>query len=450
MLKRFMNWLLHKLQNILGKKRGSSPAPSQPKRDADSRGPALGSNRTIGTSRPTVPVIDPISKPAVSPTPEPATATTEITEDPVINRSSPQPLVSDSTPELPSEPSDTHRRADVASAALPDIKIVSPAFPTEVSELMGSPLKPDESSATEANSADMPMRSLKRMPDGQLPGIHDLLPAVEATDLDEVPEPFNSESPLQPSSSLDTSSPDSTQATEPEQVVELEQATLFSFDIIEREAIATDERGDELLADESLEDEPLDESIAAAEAETAVEEAESPALPAQILIETEDDVADEAAIDGKVETLPYPWSLPVDRDNVVEDYATEDYVADIEPLAPPIEGEAIAQTKTFALPEAEQTTAPEAKQSKQSERSKSIAPVFEDRPVKNGVVKLLFTLKEGNFHGYIAPDDGTKDILFHQKYINADVFPRLERGVKVTAAIKYIEGKAYATRVDLQ
>ncbi|MEO0807803.1 MAG: cold shock domain-containing protein, partial [Cyanobacteria bacterium J06643_4] len=70
-------------------------------------------------------------------------------------------------------------------------------------------------------------------------------------------------------------------------------------------------------------------------------------------------------------------------------------------------------------------------------------------PTKTGVVKLLFVLKPGNFHGYIAPDDGTKDILFHQKYINADIFDRLERGTKVVATIKHIENKVYATRVDL-
>ena len=68
---------------------------------------------------------------------------------------------------------------------------------------------------------------------------------------------------------------------------------------------------------------------------------------------------------------------------------------------------------------------------------------------KNGVVKLLFTLNPGNFHGYIVPDDGTQDILFHQKYINADVFDVLERGAKVVVSVKHIEGKAYATRVDL-
>ena len=69
--------------------------------------------------------------------------------------------------------------------------------------------------------------------------------------------------------------------------------------------------------------------------------------------------------------------------------------------------------------------------------------------MKNGVVKLLFKLKQGNFHGYIAPEDGSKDILFHQKYINADIFEHLERGTPVVATMKYMEGKAYATRVDL-
>lgn len=68
---------------------------------------------------------------------------------------------------------------------------------------------------------------------------------------------------------------------------------------------------------------------------------------------------------------------------------------------------------------------------------------------KSGTVKLLFTLKPGNYHGYIAPDDGSKDILFHQRYINADIFDKIERGTAVVATVKVMAGKAYATHVDL-
>ncbi|MEL6468574.1 MAG: cold shock domain-containing protein [Cyanobacteria bacterium J06623_4] len=76
-------------------------------------------------------------------------------------------------------------------------------------------------------------------------------------------------------------------------------------------------------------------------------------------------------------------------------------------------------------------------------------PTDTEQLTKVGIVKLLFTLKKGNFHGYIAPEDGSKDILFHQKYINADIFDQIERGAQVVATVKYIEGKAYATHVDL-
>lgn len=68
---------------------------------------------------------------------------------------------------------------------------------------------------------------------------------------------------------------------------------------------------------------------------------------------------------------------------------------------------------------------------------------------KSGIVKLLFTIKPGNYHGYIAPSDGSKDILFHQKYINADIFERIERGTRVVATMKLMKGKAYATHIEL-
>lgn len=79
----------------------------------------------------------------------------------------------------------------------------------------------------------------------------------------------------------------------------------------------------------------------------------------------------------------------------------------------------------------------------------SVSPSTEPLFKKQGIVKLLFTLKPGNFHGYIAPQDGSKDILFHQKYINAEIFDELERGSQVVATVKIMEGKAYATHVDL-
>ncbi|MEO0645913.1 MAG: cold shock domain-containing protein, partial [Cyanobacteria bacterium J06650_10] len=85
----------------------------------------------------------------------------------------------------------------------------------------------------------------------------------------------------------------------------------------------------------------------------------------------------------------------------------------------------------------------------EAQQSKSSLMEPETLLTKSGTVKLLFKLKPGNFHGYIAPEDGSKDILFHQKYINAEVFEDLERGQRVIVTAKQLEGKVYATHVDL-
>ncbi len=68
---------------------------------------------------------------------------------------------------------------------------------------------------------------------------------------------------------------------------------------------------------------------------------------------------------------------------------------------------------------------------------------------KQGVVKLLFKLKKNNHHGYIAPHDGSKDIIFHKKYIGDDVFRQLERGMAVEVTAHVTEGKAYADHIRI-
>ncbi|MEA5464476.1 cold shock domain-containing protein [Leptothoe sp. PORK10 BA2] len=68
---------------------------------------------------------------------------------------------------------------------------------------------------------------------------------------------------------------------------------------------------------------------------------------------------------------------------------------------------------------------------------------------KQGIVKLLFKLKKSNSHGYIAPHDGSKDILFHQKYINDEVFCQLALGVEVEVTAHITEGKAYADHIRI-
>lgn len=69
--------------------------------------------------------------------------------------------------------------------------------------------------------------------------------------------------------------------------------------------------------------------------------------------------------------------------------------------------------------------------------------------VKQGVIKLLFKLKKNNHHGYVAPDDGSKDIIFHQKYIGDEVFCQLERGIAVEVTAHITEGKAYANHIRI-
>jgi cold shock CspA family protein len=73
-------------------------------------------------------------------------------------------------------------------------------------------------------------------------------------------------------------------------------------------------------------------------------------------------------------------------------------------------------------------------------------PIFER---KRGVVKLLFKLKKRNHHGYISPDDGSQDIIFHQKYVGLEVIDRLERGMRVEVITRRTAGKAYAERLRL-
>lgn len=76
-----------------------------------------------------------------------------------------------------------------------------------------------------------------------------------------------------------------------------------------------------------------------------------------------------------------------------------------------------------------------------SERAKFLCKV--------GEVKLLFKIKKGNYHGYITPDDGSCDIIFHQKYVGVDVVTKLERGMQVEVMTRQIAGKAYAEQLRI-
>ena len=80
------------------------------------------------------------------------------------------------------------------------------------------------------------------------------------------------------------------------------------------------------------------------------------------------------------------------------------------------------------------------------------SPIAQTSPgsiTKQGVVKLLFKLKQNHHHGYIAPNDGSKDIIFHQKYIGDRIFDRLEQGMAVEVTAHITEGKAHADSVRI-
>ncbi len=68
---------------------------------------------------------------------------------------------------------------------------------------------------------------------------------------------------------------------------------------------------------------------------------------------------------------------------------------------------------------------------------------------KEGIVKLLFKIKKNNHHGYITPNDGSKDIIFHQKYIGTQIFAQLERGMAVEVTAHLTAGKAYADHIRI-
>ena len=465
MLKRFMTWLLRQLQGLMGAlngKRSGSPTPSQDFRDSSKRGARQASGQSlsqspgqtldqsieqrdrtqaIDTSRATVPLVEHLpSKPSAEPDNRPA--------NDLIDANLSEP--------------DTHRRLDAAAAVSTTVETVTPSFPTSVSELLSSPPAQTNDKQPVAKAAPVPsdaeeiiteepvtpatsVRSLKRVDsDSQLPGIHDVLPAVEPATSDEpdetlpdeiLPDETSIETSERIEESTDITEPD-VSASEPTPSASVEQAVLFSFDITEH---AADARGDEPLAEESIDaiSDVLDDKGPDSEpAELVVEDV---ATTGGILIDvlSNDDassaeVAASELLGSKVETLPYPWSLPVPEAKQTQ--------KDTQPkrVVPAAKATDIKPETTEVAAEA-------------TDPAQAIAPGTQPdtRPIKNGVVKLLFTLKEGNFHGYIEPDDGSKDILFHQKYINADIFAHLERGVPVTASVKYIEGKAYATRVDL-
>lgn len=366
MLKRFMTWLLHWLQKVLSALSGRS----------SSRSPVASEQNTnhFPTTRPTVPLsLDNFVPPDPSTLPNP----------------------SDSAFAVGSEPNDAHQLLDPAPMMLA-VPLVPHNMPVETAEV----------------SSEMPLLlltgdySVEIQDASQLPEIHDLLPAIEPDEPEELP--LDADLLLQGNEIAADSF--SEQAEIPE------QAVLFSFDITESETLS----------------QPSQEIVSKSVASQQEVTYQAILTPMELPSGSALSVAD-----------PFLAPAAVPIADIISDEAQTG-------IGQPEEKSTDNELKLPAHISIviEETVVPDAS-SPVDESSVDSRPALE-QSLKSGVVKLLFTTKSGNFHGYIAPDDGSKDILFHQKYIDADIFENLERGTKVMVSAKNMEGKAYATRVDLQ
>ncbi|MEM9152054.1 MAG: cold shock domain-containing protein, partial [Cyanobacteria bacterium P01_F01_bin.3] len=362
---------------------------------------------------------------------------------------------------------DTHQRLDAAPASLPGGMLAAPSFPTEVSELISSPdsqplaLKDDPHDNLSVPAAS-PSTDEK-----QLPEIHDLLPAVEpdthisAGDGDIEPAPDEAVLPVEQFSETgDTFSliADSSPIEPAQRVSVAEQATLFSFeivetsDLIERDSIESDPSettnkvanvaiNPNLQGISSSKDTIGKQAIT--DADQSVEDAQlNVGQPSQLGIPIVQSLIPDTLLDDLSEQKN---DEPVGIDNEQIDAKSSDsQIATQQPnnVEESLTNEVSYDTASDNVQNPWLTAVPPQHREKREEQS-------QETVTKTGTVKLLFKLKPGNFHGYIAPDDGTKDILFHQKYINAEIFDHLDRGTQVVATAKFMAGKVYATRVDV-
>lgn len=471
-LKRFMTWLLHKLQRVLGsltgRKRGSQVSEStQLGSEIASR---LQSSKAAFSDDPVAVRVQGIS---LEP-PSLAQSTAPL-------RQKNSSVLKDTVDPVAAEP-DTHQRLDAAPASLPGGTLAAPSFPTNVSDLL-SP-QPSQSSDLNGDVLDSITVSSVEPPanDEQLPDIHDLLPAVE-------PDSPSDESYKKEARLVDSSSDAETVTTFDSPLVESaqrvsvsEQATLFSFDIIEtdtavegdvieRDSVDSESADGKSEIDHDLEDRELagSELIEGEPSEGEIvdqvpvnselpddEFIEDPAVSTAVDINAAADASNSppmsqsSAIELPIVGSLIPDSLLSDLSARTSGDQAATETADVEESIntktveaedPLVAGEAV-ETSSSEVQNPWLTAVP-------PQQKASVEAVPQELLIKNGTVKLLFKLKAGNFHGYITPDDGGKDILFHQKYINAEIFEHIERGTSVVVTAKYREGKAYATRVEL-
>ncbi len=388
MLKRFMNWLLHRLQKAFGGlsgQRGRSRSSQFPQTPPATNSLAQRTADAIAAQNAEAAKADAIIPP-----------------------------LDHAEPSIPTPDLDPYRKLNAAGAALSIEEPAAPSSFAEVSVLLSTSSTQDANQTFERSPAENQSRldDDSSLPDpdhllnDHLPKIHDLLPAIET-------------SPI----------------VDPEAAIELldDPSAEISTEEISTEEISTET--DQTVVAEAKPFELGRESQPQAESVAPI--LSSSKLPTESPIESSSESPIEQAVLFSfdiIESQPQPRQLEevaLDPAPLVADSALQ-ISLDIE-----AEVESVVTNDRFEHDPVE------------LDQPSDSALVTDSALVKNGVVKLLFTLKSGNFHGYIEPDDGSKDILFHEKYINAEIFEHLDRGTRVVASIKYMEGKAYATKVHL-
>ncbi|MGB3788023.1 MAG: cold shock domain-containing protein [Phormidesmis sp.] len=470
MLKRLMIWLLNQFQKVLGvlKGRGNSARSQKPPEEISS---AASSSETVQGSltradiniNTVAPVAQRVSLAAAIPVRAPQESAQSLKSDTVPSLEA----TAAATEEHPADPlaappadSDTHRRLDASAAALSGEEFVVPTLPTTVSKL----ISPDTSLQFAGGDIALSSPTVDTQGSYQLPAIHDLLPAIELEESDALDELVPLVPEIEPSISEDQSSLEETalESIDSLETETIEQVTLFSFDIYESE-IEESDGTEEIYGTEetnSLEETSetevnKTEEVSETEGIDQIEEVSEVDLSVSLeaIAKTDDDLMSVSNVEApSLDFLSDPADEALVNDELVEKRLIEEQT-DEEPASIPDEELALepdGESSAISEPDNLQPVNPWLtaipKNSQESVQAATPTVKIETKP---GIIKLLFTIKPGNYHGYIAPDDGSKDILFHQKYINADIFDKIERGTSVTATVKLIEGKAYATHIDL-
>ncbi|MEM8503763.1 MAG: cold shock domain-containing protein [Cyanobacteria bacterium P01_D01_bin.1] len=336
-----------------------------------------------------------------------------------INLSSPSPtdLGAIGSDLEPVEEPDTHRRLDATAAAISGQESVVHVMANTVSDLIDS-----GPSLRSAVDDALPIPTVETQGNYQLPAIQDLLPAIEPDAPTHIGDSTYEESAIQEETTLEES------AAEAEPMVEE-----FTVEMLMA--------GESTAAVDSLHVEIVEQ----------VTEQVTEQTTEQAILFSFDIYESETATVYEIENTS--------KDNEVSELRKADEVLTVSEIEEDsgIGAVDISSASVVAAQEKEEVDEPEAnnpwtdaiaRKTQESTQTPSAAETVETE-TKPGVVKLLFTIKPGNYHGYIAPVDGSKDILFHQKYINADIFEKIERGTAVVATVKLMAGKAYATHVEL-